>query len=160
MGAGANILLLRIHHRSIRSATRLTRRRHVRDRGRRARVKADRAVIESGEHCVEAHHHGGHFMPLELEGGKESAESSPDPAKSRHEGRLTEPEAIVRYRNIVRARMGITTAAARQLGVHWNTVACFLDHDLLARWKARRSPPRPDPPTPRGRRRRSRPTSR
>ena len=105
-------------------------------------------------HCVETLHHGGHFIPLELGGGREPVRSSNrpmpssrgpvpsslDPARAFREGMLSEEEAIRRYRNIVFARMGSVNAAARRLGVHRNTVTRSLDHARLARWKARRPP--------------------
>jgi DNA-binding NtrC family response regulator len=104
-------------------------------------------------HCVETLHHGGHFLPLELGGEKERARSSTrpasssmvpppssvDPVRSLREGTLSEEEAIRRYRNIVFARTGSVSAAARRLGIHRNTLMRSLDRARVARWRARPS---------------------
>ena len=103
-------------------------------------------------HCVETLHYGGHFLPLELGSGKEPVRSSTrpapsstgplpnsvDPARSLREGTLTEAEATVRYRNIVAARLGSVSAAARRLDIHRNTVRKSIDPALVARWRAHR----------------------
>jgi DNA-binding NtrC family response regulator len=111
-------------------------------------------------HCVETLHHGGRFIPMKLEARREPARSSNRPApltvgpapstvapvpssldmtRALREATLTEPEAGRRYRTMVVAKLGSIGAAARHLGLHRNTIARTIDHDLLARWKARQA---------------------
>jgi Sigma-54 interaction domain/Bacterial regulatory protein, Fis family len=84
-------------------------------------------------HCVESIHHAGEFTPLDLGDAADG-----DPARSLREGTLSEVEAIRRYRNIVFARTGSVTKAARRLGIHRNTVTKALDRARIARWRGAR----------------------